>query len=114
MNPTKCVVMRFGDRASRVVQGVGSGYRALGEDFRLVNLHRDLGVTVDCQLKFHIHVGVIVNKASLVNQLLRSTVCRSHELMVTLFVSHVRPLLDYCSIVWNLGYLGDVKRLEAV
>ena len=34
--------------------------------------------------------------------------------MVTLFVSHVRPLLDYCSTVWNLGYVGDVRRLEAV
>ena len=34
--------------------------------------------------------------------------------MVTLFTSHIRPLLDYCSTVWNLGYIGDVKKLESV
>ena len=34
--------------------------------------------------------------------------------MVRLFVSHVRPLLDYCSTVWNLGYRGDLVKLESV
>ena len=34
--------------------------------------------------------------------------------MVTVFTSHIRPLLDYCSTVWNLGYIGDVKKLESV
>ena len=34
--------------------------------------------------------------------------------MVTLFTSHIRPLLDYCLTVWNLGYIGDVKELESV
>ena len=32
LNPTKFVVMRFGERDSRVVQGVGSGYGVLGEE----------------------------------------------------------------------------------
>ena len=34
--------------------------------------------------------------------------------MVTIFISHIRPILDYCSTVWNHGYLGDVRRLESV
>ena len=34
--------------------------------------------------------------------------------MVTLFVSHIRPILDYCSTLWNLGYMNDVRRLEGV
>ena len=34
--------------------------------------------------------------------------------MVSLFVSHVRPILDYCSSVWNLGFVGDVRKLESV
>ena len=31
-----------------------------------------------------------------------------------LFVTHVRPILEYCSCVWNTGYLGDLKLLESV
>ena len=34
--------------------------------------------------------------------------------MVQLFISHVRPILDYCSTVWNVGYMGDLRLLEAV
>ena len=66
---------------------------------------RDLGVVVDRDLKFHDHVGELVCKAAgLSSSLLRATVNRSPEFMVTLFVTHIRPILDYCSCVWNVGY----------
>ena len=82
---------------------------------KLVNTHRDLGVLVDSSLRFHPHIAEIVRKSSgLANQIIRSTVCRSPKFMVTLFISHLRPILDYCSTVWNYGYLGDLKKLECV
>ena len=34
--------------------------------------------------------------------------------MVTLLVSHIRPIMDFCSNVWNVGYLGDIRLLESV
>ena len=46
--------------------------------------------------------------------LLKSTVCRSPAFMTTLFVTHIRPILDFCSTVWNTGYIGDMKMLENV
>ena len=48
------------------------------------------------------------------SELLRSTVCRSKEFMIVLYISYIRPILDYCSSVWNVGYLGDLRRLETV
>ena len=48
------------------------------------------------------------------SQLLRCTVCRSPDFMLKVFVSHVRPILDYCSTVWNLGFLDDARKLESV
>ena len=48
------------------------------------------------------------------NNLLRSTVCRDAEFMVTLWVTHIRPLIEYASCVWNVGYLGDLRRLESL
>ena len=115
LNTSKCVVMRFGSGSSQVVVGSGSGYFLGNSELVLVGSHRDLGVTVDCSLKFHCHVSSVVNRAGgLVGQLLRGTVCREMSFMVTLFVSHIRPLLDYCAPVWNVGYRGDMRRLEAV
>jgi len=30
------------------------------------------------------------------------------------FTVYVRPILEYCSPVWNPVYIGDIKRIEAV
>ena len=77
--------------------------------------HRDLGVMVDSSLKFHGHIDNNCRKASgIANQLLRCVICRDPDFMVQLYVSHIRPLLEYCSTVWNLGYVGDLQKLEAV
>ena len=51
---------------------------------------------------------------SLANNILRSTVCRTADFMSSIFVSHVRPLIDYASRVWNTGYLKDGRLLELV
>ena len=70
---------------------------------------------MDNQLRFHGHVRDIVRKAAgLASNLLRSTVNRNSEFMVTLFITHVRPFLDYCSCAWNVCYLGDLNLLESV
>ena len=67
------------------------------------------------KLRFHQHVRTIVGKAGgLMGNLLRSTVCRSPEFMLTLFVTHIRPIIEYCSSVWNVGYLGEVISVESV
>lgn len=34
--------------------------------------------------------------------------------MREVFISHIRPILNYASVVWFTGYLGDVRLLEAV
>ena len=115
LNPNKCVAMRFGTGSQEVNTGAVGCYTLQNVELRWVNVHRDLGIMVDSKLKFHFHINTVVRKASAVaNQILRGTVCRSPDFMVPLFVSHVRPLLDYCSTVWNLGYLGDTRKLEAI
>ena len=90
-------------------------YNIGGVSLNVVKYSRDLCIRVDVDLKFHQHVQELVCRASgLSNNLQRSTVNRSPESMVTLFVSHIRPILDYCSCVWNVGYEGDMLLLEAV
>jgi hypothetical protein len=115
LNPSKCVVMRF-CRGSWWQEGVEQSQYYLGDSLLpFVNSHRDLGVLVDTKLRFHLHVKQVVGKAAaLANSLLRSTVCRSAEFMISLFVSHIRPILDYCSTLFHTGYVGDLRLLESV
>jgi len=113
LNADKCVAMRFGKRNVDSVSSVG--YFVEGKALRFVSSYRDLGVVIDSSLRFHAHVNVVVGRVGgLMGDLLRSTVCRSKEFMLSLFVSHIRPLIDYCSCVWNVGYLVDLRRLESL
>ena len=74
-----------------------------------------MGVTIETSLKFHAHIRESVNKAGgVASGLLKATVCRSPEFMATVLISDIRPVLDFCSPLWNLGYLGDLNLIESV
>jgi hypothetical protein len=77
--------------------------------------HRDLGVTVDSSLKFHRHIEEICGKVGgMATNFLKSTICRSSSFMMNILTSHLRPILEYASPLWNTGYLGDLILLESV
>ena len=112
LNIDKCVVMRFGGSVGIRLTG---NYNKDGVPLKFVSSHRDLGVLVVVKLKFHDHVRSVVRKAGgMVCKLLRATVCHNPSFMVSLFVFHIRPIMDFCSCVWNVGYMMDVRLLESV
>ena len=116
LNAEKCVVLRF-QRGTVTWDDVGplSTYTINGELINSVYSHKDLGVTVDTSLRFHLHIRQIVNKAAaLSSNFLKVTLCRSEKFMKNLLTSHLRPLLEFASPVWNTGYLGDLRLLESV
>ena len=113
LNPAKCVVMRFGARED--TSDNGSRYNIGGVPLQFVSTYRDLGVIVDVRLRFHSHADVVIGKTGgMLSNLLQSTVCRDPEFMVTLWVSHIRPIIEFDSCVWNVGYLRDLRRLESL
>lgn len=78
----------------------------------------DLAILIDTSLKFHSHIANITRKdGDLSNNILRATVNtvnRDRSYMIPLYTSHIRPILEYCSSLWNLGYIGDLKLLESI
>lgn len=34
--------------------------------------------------------------------------------MIQVFITHIRPIIDFASVVWNTGYVGDLKMLESL
>ena len=101
LNVNKCVAMRFSAQKSEEIPPF---YDIAGKFLEFVSVHRDLGVLVDSRLRFHEYIREVVQKAGgLAGELLRSTVCRSPVFMVSLFVSYIRPVMDFCSSIWNVG-----------
>ena len=112
MNSSKCVVMRFQRRGINLPP---PSYTLNQAQIKLVSSHKDLGVVVNSDLKFHSHARETARKASgLAHNLLRATVCRSPFFMISLFITHIRPIINYCSSVWNSGYIHDIHILVAV
>ena len=62
---------------------------------------KDLGVTVDRDLKFHRHVSKAVNKASIMLGFVRATfTCIDKMTRPRLFNAIVRPHLEYGNVIW--------------
>ena len=103
LNINKCVVMRFG--AYNAGNRMDCNYCIDGKLLEFVTYHRDLDVLVGSKLHFYDHVW---KAGGLASELLHSTICHTSVFRVSLFVSHIRPIMDFCSNVWNVGYFGDI------
>ena len=80
LNPAKCVILRFGEKS--VTDQVA--YSIYGTNLFFVDWYKDLEIAIDSGLKFHSHFNAVIGKAgSMINNLLRSTVCRSIDFMLT-------------------------------
>jgi hypothetical protein len=111
-NAGKCVNLRFQRGRDRCLDEL---FTLVDEPIKFSQCHGDLGVLIDDQLKFHKHVESVAAKAGgVATSLLKSTVCRSPNFMFSLFSTHIRPLLEYGSQVWNTGYIGDLSLLERI
>lgn len=115
LNAKKCVIMHFGRKNSRAgytVEDVNTGERV---DLTKSDCERDLGVFISCDLRWRNHIDEIVARANRVlGMLVRSFACRDVEPWKLLYVSLVRPHLEYASVVWSPHLKGDVSALEKV
>ena len=115
MNVDKCSVIRFSPSNCPLPINGMSPYMLNNSTINFTNSQSDLGVTIDRSLKFHSHIQKNVGIAGgLTTNLLSCTLCRSEEFLMNLYCSHVRPKMEYCSSLWNLGYVGDTRKLERI
>ena len=63
---------------------------------------RDLGVNISSNLSWDEHIHMICNKATRVSAwVLKVFYSRNKEVLLTLYCSLIRPILEYCPEVWN-------------
>lgn len=89
----------------------------VSSDITLSPVHRlrDLGVTVSSDLSWSPHIKTISDKARQKAAWVLSVFhTRSREVMLTLYKSMVRSLLEYCCPLWNPVKVSDIQELESV
>jgi hypothetical protein len=75
----------------------------------------DLGISIDRQLLFKVHINNIVSKAFQRSGILfRGFICRNLTLMRKAFITYIRPTLEYGSCTWNPSYKYLIDQIESV
>ena len=76
---------------------------------------KDLGVLLSEDGSWKPQIEKVSSAASRVsNWILGAFKCRSVKVMMTLYKTLVRPILEYCSAVWNPSAIGEIAQLEQV
>ena len=113
-HPKKCMTMRIGDKYPKY------NCTMTAEDGTIVQLEEtvmetDLGVVVDNKLTFSQHINSTVVKADqVVGMIRRSFKYMDKEIVVQLFTSRVRPILEYGNVIWNPRLIRDIDAVERV
>ena len=90
-------------------------YRIDGFIIDSVPEEKDLGVIIDNKLNFHRHVMETVKKANnTLGCIRRSIKFRDKNIMLPLYIAHVRSRLEYASVIWNPYKLKDIRAIEYV
>ena len=101
LHPEKCVRMRITSQRSPTNKDEGF-YNLDQRKLKTVEIEKDLGVHIDNKLQFEDHIHIIVKKANgLLGMIRRSFVHLDEIMFKQLYVSVVRPHLEYAAPVWN-------------
>jgi hypothetical protein len=116
LNASKCKIIHFGgsgeSHAAYSIEDLSTNSR---NELEKSDCERDLGVNISCDLKWRKHINIIVAKANKVlGMLVKTFTSRDQELWKLLYVSLVRPHLEFASSVWNPHLLGDIEIVERV
>ena len=112
-NKQKCKILHLGKNNPKHDYFIGDGtQRIILEE---TDLEKDLGVFLDPELDFKSHIKKTVQKASYTSfKILKNFTYRDSNILVPLFKSLVRPILEYGNTVWSNGLKKYMNKIENV
>ena len=111
-NDTKFVVLRYGKDAS-IKENTSYFTDGMGWIIEEKETHKDLGILMSSSGKFSDHINEVTKKVKKkISWICRTFVSRDLEVMRRLYVTQVRPLIDYCAQVWAPCEGPELDRVE--
>ena len=90
-------------------------YHISGHELTRIDTIRDLGILMDSSLRFDKHIDNITKKAATISRLILSSfTSRNHDILKIAFCTYVRPILEYCSPIWNPHKKYLIDRIERI
>ena len=109
LNIKKCVVLHYG------LHNPCADYSINGSLLPISACTRDLGVMMSNSGKFREHCEQLAAKARrLTGLMLRTFHSRQSNVILPVYKSLIRPLLEYATAIWSPHYRSDIKEIESV
>jgi hypothetical protein len=108
-NVKKSAVMHFG-------RGNGINTFLISQEvLSAVQVEKDLGIHIDSDLSFAAHIDEVTKKGMrLLGWILRTFQSRDASVLLPLYKSLLRPVLEYSTVVWNPVQVGQIRKIENV
>lgn len=112
LNVSKCNVISF----SRKNQVTTHSYHLNSTELKRVNHIVDLGVVLDCKMRFNLHYDKILSRASKQLGFIKRRANEFKNIWVTtsLYCALVRPILEYACIIWSPSFGSHSERIESI
>ena len=112
-HPEKCVMMSMGKNSASNKEE--HTYTMEGHNLNYSSCEKDLGVYIDEDLSFDIHISQAINKANRVMAIARKTFdFMNEDIFLNIFKGLVRPHLEYATAVWSPHLIKHIDDLENV
>ena len=110
INGSKCSLLRLGWNAQ------AAGTYSIGQNVLATeDCVKDLGVWISGKLTFSEHCAkVSCNASKRIGLIYRAFSSRDIEFMRNMFITYVRPLLEYNCEIWSPLYLRDIDLIENI
>ena len=112
-NSEKCKILHLGKNNPKYEYKIkeGTNISTLEE----TKCEKDLGVNIDPELNFNNHIKLTIKKARRVSgMILRNITFKSKSILVPLFKTLIRPILEYGNAVWCPYLKKDIDEIEKV
>ncbi|KAL8621234.1 hypothetical protein ACOMHN_018535 [Nucella lapillus] len=110
-NPGKCSTIKV----TRCKSTISDKYQMHGHTLATVQSALYLGVTLRTDLEWAEHIDSITKKASRALGFLRQNLKVAYnKLIEKAYLTFVRPLLEYSSLVWDPHKIGCIKKIENI
>jgi len=115
LNIEKCKVMHFGKHNTKHMYTMDSYTTNTPIPLETSEVERDLGIQLTTNLKVSHQCKTAANRANFQLSVLKSNfISRDAELWKKLYVTYIRPHLEYAVGAWNPGLFQDIAILEKV
>ena len=109
LNINKCRCIHYGKNNPKHTYTIGNIERANDD------LEKDVGVHFDPSLEFRIHINKMISKSNSRVDLIKKSFSKlSITNFKLLYKSLIRPILEYCTVIWFPLYKTDSQEIEKV